>query len=135
MREGEVTSTEIKDRFYRHSHKTVWGLKRKAMTATAQLKIKVNLVFLCFNYIFVSSVSYMIREYSRAVLYYDHCLYPAILNWHRYEHDTVYSPSMSVWTAFHYVHFTACVDVSLTQIKVGQTQKNKLYSVSRMYVN
>ena len=135
MREGEVTRAKVKDKVYRHSHKTAWGLKRKAMTATSQLKIEVNLVFLCFNYIFVSSVSYMIREDSRSVLYYDHCLYPAILNWHGYEHDTVYSPSMSVWNAFHYVYFTVCVDVSLTQIKVGQTQKNKLHSVSRMYVN
>jgi len=80
------------------------------MTATAWLKIKVNLVFVCFNYIFVSSVSYMIREDSRAVLYCDHCLYPAIWNWHGYEHDTVYSPSMSVWTAFHCVYFTVRVD-------------------------
>jgi len=68
LREGEVTSAEVKDKVYGHSHKTAWGLKRKAMTATAQLKIEVNFVFLCFNYIFVSSVSYIIREDSRAVL-------------------------------------------------------------------
>jgi hypothetical protein len=80
LREGEVTSAEVKDKVYRHSHKTAWGLKRKGMAATAQLKIKVNLVFLCFNYMFVSSVSYMNREDSRAVLYYDHCWYPAMLN-------------------------------------------------------
>ena len=84
MREGE-----LKDKVYRHSHKTAWGLKLKAMTTTAQLKMKANLVFLCFNYIFVSSVSYVIIEDSRAVLYYDHCWYPAILNWHGYEHNTV----------------------------------------------
>ena len=68
MWEGEVTSAEVNDKAYRHSYKTAWGLKRKAMTATAQLKTEVNLVFLCFNYTFVSSVSYMIREDSRALL-------------------------------------------------------------------
>ena len=96
MRGGGITSAEVKDKVYRHSHKTAWGLKRKGMTATAQLKIKVNFVFLCFNYILVSSVSYMMREDSKAVLSYDHRLYPAIVNWHGYEHNKVYSLSMSV---------------------------------------
>ena len=105
------------------------------MTATAQLKIKVHFVFLCFNYIFVSCVSYMMREDSNAVLFYDHCLYPAILKWHGHEHDKVYSPSMSVWIASYCVHFTVCVDVSWTQIKVCQTEEKKLHSVSRMCVN
>jgi hypothetical protein len=77
----------------------------------------------------------MTREDSKAVLTYDHCLYPAILNWHRYEHDKVYSLSMSVWIAFHCVYFTVYVDVSLTQIKVGQTEEMKLHSVSRICVN
>ena len=134
MREGEFTSAEVKDKVYKHSHKTAWGLKRKGMTAIAELKIMVNFVFLCFNCIFVSSVSYMMREDSKAVLTYDHCLYPAILNWYGHEHNKVYSLSMSVWITFHCVYFRVCVDVSLTQIKVGHTEEKKLHSVSRKYV-
>ena len=69
-------SAEVKDKV---SNKTAWGLKRKGMKAAAQLKIKVHFVFLCFNYICVCSVCYVMREDSKAALSYDHRLYPAIL--------------------------------------------------------
>ena len=75
-------------------------------------------MFPCFNYIFGSSVSDMIKEDSELCS----TMTTVCIQQSKTDMDMnaiKFSLSMSVSIAFHCVYFIVCVDVSLTQFKVG----------------